>query len=124
MKHANPSAIGFNCALGADQLRPHLYSLNRVADSPISLHPNAGLPNEMGEYDESPDQMASTIKEFLDDKLLNIVGGCCGTTPEHIAAIHEISKSAKAAKLKTYFDPLMAFSSFFNKLLLTKQEVV
>ncbi|MDG2060347.1 MAG: methionine synthase [SAR86 cluster bacterium] len=98
MKHANPSAIGFNCALGAEQLRPHLYSLNRVADSPISLHPNAGLPNEMGEYDESPDQMASTIKEFLDDKLLNIVGGCCGTTPEHIAAIHEISKSAKPRK--------------------------
>ena len=100
IKHASPSAVGFNCALGADQLRPHLLSLNKIADKPISLHPNAGLPNEMGEYDQSPEQMSGIIDGFLKDKLLNIIGGCCGTTPEHIAAIKELSIQALPRKIK------------------------
>ena len=100
IKHASPSAVGFNCALGADQLRPHLLSLNKIADKPISLHPNAGLPNEMGEYDQSPEQMSGIINGFLEDKLLNIIGGCCGTTPEHIAAIKELSTEALPRKIK------------------------
>ena len=87
VKHAIPCSIGFNCALGAEQLRPHLVSLNKVSDTPISLHPNAGLPNEMGEYDETPNYMAKVVKEMAENHLLNIVGGCCGTTPDHIEAI-------------------------------------
>ena len=99
VKHANPCSIGFNCALGAEQLRPHLISLNKISDIPISLHPNAGLPNEMGEYDESPSHMAKIIKEMAESNLLNIVGGCCGTTPDHIEAISNSIKGIKPKKL-------------------------
>ncbi len=87
VRHARPLAIGFNCALGARDLRVHVDVLSQVADAYLSCHPNAGLPNAFGEYDETPDEMASTLREFADAGLLNIVGGCCGTTPEHIAAI-------------------------------------
>ena len=87
--HCNPLSVGLNCALGPKELRPHLQELSRIADTLISAHPNAGLPNEMGEYDESPRQMAETLREFAESGLLNIVGGCCGTTPEHIRAIGE-----------------------------------
>jgi len=85
--HADPLTVGFNCALGAEQLKPHVDALDRVADCLISAHPNAGLPNEFGEYDESPEDMAAVIKEFARDGVINIIGGCCGTTPAHLEAI-------------------------------------
>ncbi len=87
IKHANPLAVGLNCALGAKELRPHLQALSKVADCYISAYPNAGLPNELGEYDQSADEMGSLIKEFADSGFVNIIGGCCGTTPDHIAAM-------------------------------------
>ena len=102
IKHANPFSVGFNCALGAEQLRPHLVSLNKSSDVPISLHPNAGLPNEMGEYDETPSHMAKVIKEMAENGLLNIVGGCCGTTPDHIEAIKDAVEGIKPRKLTTH----------------------
>ena len=95
MKHAYPNSIGFNCALGAEQLRPHLHAISKIADTAISLHPNAGLPNEMGDYDESPGAMAQLINEFVEDQHINIVGGCCGTTPDHIKAISTKLKGSK-----------------------------
>ncbi len=85
--HAKPLAIGFNCALGAEQLRPYVERLARVADTFVSVHPNAGLPNAFGGYDQTPEIMASTLAEFADSGLVNLVGGCCGTTPAHITAI-------------------------------------
>jgi len=85
--HAKPLSVGFNCALGAEQLRPHIAETSHLAQSYVSAHPNAGLPNEFGEYDQSPEEMASIIKEFAASGFLNIVGGCCGTSPEHIAAM-------------------------------------
>ncbi|MCB0735350.1 MAG: homocysteine S-methyltransferase family protein, partial [Bacteroidetes bacterium] len=87
VSHAQPLSVGLNCALGADQLRPYVEELSDKAWCYVSAHPNAGLPNEMGEYDQSPDQMASIIGEYAQRGFVNIVGGCCGTTPEHIAAI-------------------------------------
>ncbi len=87
IRHAQPFAVGLNCALGATELRPWIHELARVADCPVSLYPNAGLPNELGEYDDTPEHMAQVLGEFARDGLLNIVGGCCGTTPQHIAAI-------------------------------------
>jgi 5-methyltetrahydrofolate--homocysteine methyltransferase len=87
VRHAEPFMIGLNCALGAADLRPHIAELSRVAETRVSAHPNAGLPNEFGEYDESPEAMAEVIGEFAASGFLNLVGGCCGTTPEHIAAL-------------------------------------
>ena len=85
--HAKPLAIGLNCALGAEQLREHIYTLSQVAEVPVSTHPNAGLPNAFGDYDQGPEEMAAIIGEFAESGLINLVGGCCGTRPEHIAAI-------------------------------------
>jgi 5-methyltetrahydrofolate--homocysteine methyltransferase len=85
--HARPLTIGLNCALGARQLRPYVQELSRIAPVLVSAHPNAGLPNEFGQYDETPESMAEVLREFADHGLLNVVGGCCGTTPAHIAAI-------------------------------------
>ncbi|HPG03304.1 MAG TPA: methionine synthase, partial [Rhodoblastus sp.] len=85
--HANPFSVGLNCALGAREMRAHLAEISRVADTLVCAYPNAGLPNEFGLYDESPDYMASLIREFATSGLVNVVGGCCGTTPDHIAAI-------------------------------------
>ncbi len=85
--HAKPISIGFNCALGAEQLRPHIEEISRIADTFVSAHPNAGLPNEFGEYDQTAREMAEIIEEFASSGFLNIVGGCCGTTPAHIRAI-------------------------------------
>ncbi len=87
--HAQPFSVGLNCALGASQLRAHVQDLARTAPVPVSTHPNAGLPNEFGEYDDTPASMASVLGGFAKDGLVNIVGGCCGTTPDHIAAIRE-----------------------------------
>ena len=83
-------SIGFNCALGANQLTPYLETIATKSDFAISAYPNAGLPNAFGEYDETPAEMASQIKTYLDKNLINIIGGCCGTTPEHIRAVREI----------------------------------
>lgn len=87
VRHAKPITIGFNCALGAEDLRAHIADIGRVADTLVCAYPNAGLPNEFGQYDETPEYMARLIGEFARDGLVNIVGGCCGTTPDHIAAI-------------------------------------
>ncbi len=90
--HARPVSIGLNCALGAAELRPYIAELSRIANTCVSAHPNAGLPNEMGQYDQRPQEMAVLIKEFADSGFLNIVGGCCGTTPEFIRAIIDALK--------------------------------
>jgi len=95
IEHAPLFSVGLNCALGAKQLRPYLQTLAKNSEFNVSAHPNAGLPNEFGEYDESPANMASQIKVFLEEGLLNIVGGCCGTTPEHIKAIADLAKEYK-----------------------------
>ena len=87
IRHVKPITIGLNCSFGADLLRPHLAVLSRQADALVMAYPNAGLPNELGQYDELPEQTATLIGQWLDDGLVNIVGGCCGTTPAHIAAI-------------------------------------
>ncbi len=89
LRHAQPLSIGLNCALGAKDLRAHIDVLAQVADAYISTHPNAGLPNAFGGYDETPEDMAGVLREFAEAGLLNLVGGCCGSTPEHIAAIAE-----------------------------------
>ena len=85
--HAAPLSVGLNCALGAAEMRPYLVELSRIADTLISCYPNAGLPNAFGEYDETPEVTARLLREFADAGLVNIVGGCCGTTPDHIRAI-------------------------------------
>ena len=89
VRHVNPFAVGLNCALGAKDLREHIQELSNIADTHVSIHPNAGLPNEFGEYDETPEYMADILEEFARSGFLNIVGGCCGTTPEHIQRLHE-----------------------------------
>jgi 5-methyltetrahydrofolate--homocysteine methyltransferase len=101
ISHIPILSVGFNCALGAKQLTPHLEVISAKSDFFTSAHPNAGLPNAFGEYDETPEQMALQIKEFLEKGLVNIVGGCCGTTPEHIKAIAELAASyaPRGAKL-------------------------
>ena len=99
VSHIPLLSIGLNCALGAKQLQPYLNILSKNADFNVSAHPNAGLPNEFGEYDESPEMMAIQIKEFLDNNLINIIGGCCGTTPAHIKAIAEVAKDYEPRNL-------------------------
>ena len=89
LRHARPLAIGLNCALGAKDLRAHVDVLAQVADTYVSTHPNAGLPNAFGGYDETPEDMAAVLREFAASGLLNLVGGCCGTTPDHIRALGE-----------------------------------
>lgn len=87
LSHARPLSIGFNCALGAEQLRPHIEEISGLAETFVSAHPNAGLPNEFGEYDQSAREMAAIVEEFAASGFLNIIGGCCGSTPQHIKAI-------------------------------------
>ncbi len=108
VRHARPFSIGLNCALGAAELRPYVEELSRIADTYVSAHPNAGLPNEFGEYDETPSSMAEQILDFAHSGFVNIVGGCCGTTPDHIRAMaaaiekarpREIAKPAKRTRL-------------------------
>ncbi|MEP0986484.1 homocysteine S-methyltransferase family protein [Ekhidna sp.] len=97
--HVDLLSVGLNCALGASQLRPYLKILADKSIFFVSAHPNAGLPNEFGQYDETPELMAEQIKEFLDEGLVNIVGGCCGTTPEHIAAIAKLAQGYSPRQL-------------------------
>ncbi len=94
-------SIGFNCALGAEQLKPYVGVLSRKADLRVSAHPNAGLPNEFGEYDQTPEEMAQLVQEFLDEDMVNIVGGCCGTGPDHIRKIAELVQEYEPRKLKS-----------------------
>ncbi len=100
MAHSRPLSIGLNCALGARDLREHVETLANVADGYVSAHPNAGLPNAFGEYDETPEEMAATLKEFAQSGLLNLVGGCCGTSPAHIQAIAEAVAGIPPRRLK------------------------
>lgn len=99
VRHANPLSVGLNCALGPSALRPYIQELSINADTLISIHPNAGLPNAFGEYDETPEQMASTLKEFAQEGFINLAGGCCGTTPGHIKAIAEAMHGVKPREL-------------------------
>jgi 5-methyltetrahydrofolate--homocysteine methyltransferase len=87
VRHAKPLTIGLNCSFGAEQLRPHLAALAAVADTLVMAYPNAGLPNELGEYDEAAEETAAQVRDWIESGLVNVVGGCCGTTPQHIAAI-------------------------------------
>jgi len=95
VRHARPFAIGLNCALGADLMRPHIAELARVADTLVSAYPNAGLPNAMGEYDETPDQTGHQLHEWAESGLVNILGGCCGTTPDHIRHVADAVRGLK-----------------------------
>ncbi|WPR72604.1 homocysteine S-methyltransferase family protein [Flavobacterium sp. NG2] len=95
VSHIPLLSVGFNCALGADLLKPYLQTLSQNTSFNVSAHPNAGLPNAFGEYDETPEQMQAFIKEYLDDNLVNIIGGCCGTTPDHIRLIAEAAAKYK-----------------------------
>lgn len=87
VRHANPMTIGLNCSFGAQQLRPHVRTLSQIADTLIMVYPNAGLPNDLGEYDELPEETAALVREWADAGQVNILGGCCGSTPAHIAAM-------------------------------------
>lgn len=109
LRHAKPFSIGLNCALGANAMRAHLAEISSVADTFVCAYPNAGLPNEFGRYDETPEVMAAQMEDFAREGLVNIMGGCCGSTPEHIAALAEVAKKyspRKPAKL----EPLMRLS--------------
>lgn len=99
VSHIPLLSVGFNCALGANLLQPHLEAIANKTDFAISAHPNAGLPNAFGEYDESPSEMAAQIEEYLKKNLINIIGGCCGTTPDHISAIAEVAAKYKPREI-------------------------
>jgi len=109
VRHARPLSIGLNCALGAEDMRPYVAELSRVADCFVSAHPNAGLPNEFGEYDETPAHMAGVLGEFVEAGLLNMVGGCCGTTAEHVAAIAAAAEGA-SPRVPATVEPAMRLS--------------
>ena len=99
LSHLDLLSIGLNCALGASMMRPYLQVLNKKSPFYTSAHPNAGLPNEFGEYDETPELMADQIKAFFEEGLINIIGGCCGTTPDHIKAIADLAKNYEPREL-------------------------
>jgi 5-methyltetrahydrofolate--homocysteine methyltransferase len=99
VRHARPLTVGLNCSFGAAQLRPHLAALSAAADTLIMAYPNAGMPNELGEYDEAAAETAAQISEWVDEGLVNVVGGCCGTTPAHIAAIAEAVRDKAPRKM-------------------------
>jgi 5-methyltetrahydrofolate--homocysteine methyltransferase len=99
ISHIPLLSVGFNCALGAHQLKPYLKQLAHNTSFNISAHPNAGLPNAFGQYDETPKEMQAQIKEYLDENLINIIGGCCGTNPDHIKLIAEVAKDYKPRQI-------------------------
>jgi 5-methyltetrahydrofolate--homocysteine methyltransferase len=105
--HAKPLSIGLNCALGAKEMRPHIEELSNLASCYVSAYPNAGLPNAMGEYDESPDQTAHFLEDWAKEGFVNIVGGCCGTTPDHIKHIAEQVKNIKPRELPVVEESLV-----------------
>ncbi len=100
IRHAEPFSIGLNCSFGAAQMLPHLRRLAELADTYISVHPNAGLPNAFGTYDQTPQQMAQQIQQFVDERLVNIIGGCCGTTPQHIRLLSQIANATDPTLLR------------------------
>ncbi len=116
--HADPWSFGLNCSLGAEKMLPHIKTLSGFSPCLVSAHPNAGMPNQLGEYDESPDSMASFIEEFMRDGMLNIVGGCCGSTPDHIRAIAEKAKQYKPRTLQ--MKTQKSFLSGFEPLLIDR----
>ncbi len=118
VSHAEPFTVGLNCALGADAMRPHLQELSGVADTFICAYPNAGLPNEFGQYDETPEMMARQVEDFAREGLVNVVGGCCGSTPEHIRAIAEAVARHKPRELPEH-RPFMSLSGL-EPFVLTK----
>ncbi|KQV76509.1 methionine synthase [Aeromicrobium sp. Root344] len=109
VRHVNPLLVGLNCALGAKEMRPYIAEMARIADTYVSCYPNAGLPNAFGEYDEEPDQTAAIIEEFADSGFVNLVGGCCGTTPAHIAAIAQ-AVEGKAPRTPVEASPALRLS--------------
>lgn len=100
ISHIPLLSVGFNCALGAEQLKPYLRRLSKATDFYTSAHPNAGLPNAFGEYDQTPKQMQQFVEDYLQDGLINIIGGCCGTSPAHIKAIADVAKNYKPRKIE------------------------
>ncbi|CAN1577908.1 MetH Methionine synthase I, cobalamin-binding domain [Spirosomataceae bacterium] len=119
VSHGNLMSIGLNCALGARAMKPYLAELSRVADCMVSVYPNAGLPNEMGQYDESPAYMAEQVREFLEEGYVNILGGCCGTTPDHIREFAKIAGEFAPRKPKT-IEPQLRLSGL-EPMTLTKE---
>jgi 5-methyltetrahydrofolate--homocysteine methyltransferase len=109
--HAKPLSIGLNCALGAKEMRPHIEELSGLASCYVSAYPNAGLPNAMGEYDESPDQTAHFLEDWAKEGFVNIVGGCCGTTPDHIRHIAEHVKNIKPRILPVVEESFVSYSA-------------
>ena len=109
VRHAKPFSIWINCALGAAQLRPYVQELSRIAECRVSVYPNAGLPNEFGEYDQSDAEMAALVKEWAETGMVNLLGGCCGTTPPHIKAIADAVANANPRKLPV-IEPKMRLS--------------
>ena len=107
--HVNPLSVGLNCALGPKELEPYVIELDRISESFISVHPNAGLPNAFGEYDETPDSMANFAKKWSQNGYINIIGGCCGATPDHINLMAQKVRNIKPRKKKT-FDPKLRLS--------------
>lgn len=99
ISHIPLLSVGFNCALGADQLRPYLKRLSNNTSFNVSAHPNAGLPNAFGQYDQTPEEMQALIREYLEENLINIIGGCCGTTPDHIRLIAEVAGEFEPRRL-------------------------
>jgi len=108
--HAKPLAVGINCALGADEMRPYIAELSKIADCPILCYPNAGLPNAFGEYDQGPEEMAEKLREFAESGFLNLAGGCCGTTPAHIRAIADAVADVAPRDVPTIDDGFTRFS--------------
>ena len=104
--YSEPISIGLNCALGPKELEPYLIELNRISETYVSVHPNAGLPNAFGGYDETPESMAKFVKEWSKSNYLNIVGGCCGTTPEHIRMMSRTTNNENPRELKTQSNKL------------------
>lgn len=109
VRHAKPWAVGLNCALGAEAMRPHIAAISKVADTRIIAYPNAGLPNAFGEYDETPEETAGMLEEWAASGLVNILGGCCGTTPEHISAIASAA-AGKSPRRVSSLTPAMRLS--------------
>ena len=109
MRHVSPVSMGLNCALGPDLLRQYVEEISNISECLVSAHPNAGLPNEFGEYDLGAEEMAAHIKEWAESGLVNVVGGCCGSTPEHIRAMAEAVKDVKPRTVPV-FEPKMRLS--------------
>ena len=99
IRHVDLLAVGLNCALGAEQIRPYIETLSKIADTNVLVYPNAGLPNEFGEYDQSPLSMSGFLSEFADSSFVNIIGGCCGVTPEHIVEFSKLIEKKDPRKI-------------------------